>query len=204
MANKKQKKSGMKAKVVSILNKSLIPLEFSYQAFKKLISSAKRTAPLIYEEVEHLVKNNIIVIKKRTQFLKKSHIEELGEKITSSLIKKIPTVDEKELKKIVTNRSSQNFIDILAKGLSVGTFIEKEYTLLPKEKKFQSVLIANRGEIALRIIRACRELGIKTILVYSKPDKDTLAVKFADKSYCIGPAVSYLDLKKIIKIASKS
>ncbi|MCH8067429.1 MAG: acetyl-CoA carboxylase biotin carboxylase subunit [Nanoarchaeota archaeon] len=93
---------------------------------------------------------------------------------------------------------------MLAKGLSVSSFTEKEYTVLAKEKKFKRVLIANRGEIALRVIRACRELGIETVLVYSKPDKDTLAVKFADKACYIGPAVSYLDITKIISIAKKT
>ncbi|MBI2135085.1 acetyl-CoA carboxylase biotin carboxylase subunit [Candidatus Woesearchaeota archaeon] len=103
--------------------------------------------------------------------------------------------------RIVKDKKSQTFIDILAKGLSTG---QKEYAILPKEKKFSRVLIANRGEIALRIIRACRELGIETALIYSNTDKNTLPVKFADKAYCIGPAISYLDLKKIIGIAKKT
>ena len=51
-----------------------------------------------------------------------------------------------------------------------------------------SVLIANRGEIALRIIRACKELGIKSVLAYSEGDRDSLPVKEADKAVCIGPA----------------
>jgi len=69
---------------------------------------------------------------------------------------------------------------------------------------FSKILIANRGEIALRVIRACRELGIKTVAVYSEADRDSLHVRFADQSVCIGPpqaAASYLDPKRIIAAA---
>jgi acetyl-CoA carboxylase biotin carboxylase subunit len=66
------------------------------------------------------------------------------------------------------------------------------------------VLIANRGEIALRVIRACKELGIKTVAVYSTADKDSLQVKFADESICIGKeksADSYLNMNRILSAA---
>ncbi|MFH2049753.1 MAG: biotin carboxylase N-terminal domain-containing protein, partial [bacterium] len=69
---------------------------------------------------------------------------------------------------------------------------------------FDKVLIANRGEIALRIIRACRELGLKTVAVYSEADAEALHVRFADEDVCIGPAPankSYLDYKRIIAAA---
>jgi len=69
---------------------------------------------------------------------------------------------------------------------------------------FNKVLIANRGEIALRIIRACKELGIKSVLVYSKADEESLPVKFADQAVCIGPAQSsdsYLLIDRIISVA---
>ena len=54
----------------------------------------------------------------------------------------------------------------------------------------RKVLIANRGEIALRVIRSCQEMGIKTVSVYSTIDKESLHVKFADEAVCIGPAIS--------------
>ena len=69
---------------------------------------------------------------------------------------------------------------------------------------FSKILIANRGEIAVRIIRACKEMGIATVAVYSEADKDTLHVNLADESYCIGPAPaqeSYLNQKRIISAA---
>ncbi len=69
---------------------------------------------------------------------------------------------------------------------------------------FDKVLVANRGEIALRIIRACRELGLKTVAVYSDIDADALHVRFADEDICIGPpqaSLSYLDPKRIIAAA---
>jgi len=69
---------------------------------------------------------------------------------------------------------------------------------------FQKVLVANRGEIALRIIRACHELGIKTVAVHSKADEDALHVKLATESVCIGPALakeSYLNIASIMSAA---
>lgn len=69
---------------------------------------------------------------------------------------------------------------------------------------FKKVLIANRGEIALRVIRTCKEMGIKTVAVYSTADKDSLPVRFADEAVCIGPPVSkqsYLSIPNIIAAA---
>ncbi len=69
---------------------------------------------------------------------------------------------------------------------------------------FGKVLIANRGEIAVRVIRACKELGISTVAIYSEADKDALHVKYADAAYCVGPAPaakSYLNIPNIISTA---
>jgi acetyl-CoA carboxylase biotin carboxylase subunit len=69
---------------------------------------------------------------------------------------------------------------------------------------FQRILIANRGEIALRVIRACRDLGIESVVVFSEADRDAPYLKFADRAICIGPAVStesYLKIPRIIAAA---
>ncbi|MDR1907674.1 MAG: acetyl-CoA carboxylase biotin carboxylase subunit, partial [Holosporales bacterium] len=68
-------------------------------------------------------------------------------------------------------------------------------------KLFSKILIANRGEIALRILRACQELGIKTVVVHSTADEDSMPVRLADESVCIGePAAkdSYLNMRAIM------
>jgi len=72
---------------------------------------------------------------------------------------------------------------------------------------FKKILIANRGEIAIRVIRACKELGVQTVAVYSETDAESLHVQYADESHCIGPAEptqSYLNIGKIIELAKKS
>ncbi len=69
---------------------------------------------------------------------------------------------------------------------------------------FKKILVANRGEIALRIICACKDLGIPTVAVYSEADRHSLPVRFADQAICIGPAKSarsYLDIPSIISAA---
>ena len=69
---------------------------------------------------------------------------------------------------------------------------------------FSKILIANRGEIAVRILRACRDLGIPAVVAYSEADRDTLAVQLADEAICIGPAEarrSYLNQPAMVSAA---
>ena len=71
----------------------------------------------------------------------------------------------------------------------------------------EKILIANRGEIAVRIIRACREMGILTVAVYSEADKEALHTQLADEAVCIGPAAaaeSYLSMERILSAALTS
>ena len=72
---------------------------------------------------------------------------------------------------------------------------------------FERILIANRGEIAIRVMRACRELGIETVAIYSKPDENALHVKYADEAFCVGeahPSKSYLNMARIVEVARKA
>src|SRR6202161_21551 len=69
---------------------------------------------------------------------------------------------------------------------------------------FRKILIANRGEIALRVLSACKELGVRTVAVYSEADRHSLHVRFADEAICIGPAKSsrsYLNIPAVISAA---
>jgi acetyl-CoA carboxylase biotin carboxylase subunit len=86
----------------------------------------------------------------------------------------------------------------------IGIIISSNYHIITLKIMFKKILIANRGEIALRVIRTCREMGIKTVAVYSTADKESLHVRFADEAVCIGkPASSdsYLNMQRIMAAA---
>src|ERR687888_1007182 len=73
--------------------------------------------------------------------------------------------------------------------------------------KIRKILVANRGEIAVRVMRTCRELGIRTVAVYSEADRSALHVRIADQAFCVGPPPSresYLAQERIIEAAKKS
>ena len=80
-------------------------------------------------------------------------------------------------------------------------------SIASEEKLFDKILIANRGEIACRVIRTARKLGIKTVAIFSEPDANALHVRMADEAYCVGPAVSaksYLNIPNILEVIKKS
>ena len=135
-------KSKLRKRTVNALNAGLVPIEYSYDKLKKGIKELKKAAPLVYDEIEHFVTSNIIRMEKKKPF-GKGDLAAMGAKITSSLIRKVPSIDEEELKKIVSGRTSQSFLDMVARGLSAG-YPEKEYTILPKNKRFKRILITHK------------------------------------------------------------
>jgi len=187
--------------IIDGVNKTLKPFEKLYVFLKNSTLKTKDTFPLVYRYFEGLVNQHIITPSK--SLFKSSKIGDMSSFITANVIKRLPHVDDSQVEEILNNPSNKSFLEILTSGLGINKEKEKTYTVLGNNG-LKKILIANRGEIALRIIRACRELGIETVAIYSEDEKDSLAVKFADKSYNIGKSKNYLDIKKIVSIAKQS
>jgi len=175
-----------------ILNTLMKPVEKSFKFACRLAKKTKEKAPYVYEQIDSLLQSHVVT-------LSDDEKETFQDLITSNIIRRLPVADDEVVAKLVPNKPSKSLLDML-----LGTEKKIDYTKLAKKKIFKKILIANRGEIALRIIRACKELGIGTAVIYSEHEKGSLAVKFSDKAYTIGSSKNYLNTKKIIKITKKA
>lgn len=179
---------------VDAVNASLKPVEKGYEFFLEAAQKGKEKFPWLYDHVDSILRQHIITIKEEQR--KNPDIQQT---LTKNILHRLPSVDETHFQSILTEETS-SFLDVLTRGLEPSKK-GKNYTAISQDKLFKKILIANRGEIALRIIRACRELGIHTVVLYSREDKDSLHVKFADSSCPIGNPRNYLNTKKIMSLA---
>jgi len=187
--------------IIDAINKLLNPFEKSYIFLRKSILKTKETLPPVYRYFEGIIRQHVITPSR--ELFNSSKVGDMGSFITTNVMKRLPHIDESQVEEILHNPSSKSFLEILTQGFGINKDKEKTYTVLGNGG-FKKILIANRGEIALRIIRACRELGIESVVIYSEEEKDSLSVKFADKSYNIGKSKNYLGIKKIVNIARQS
>src|SRR3989338_6579450 len=186
------------------LNCFLSTSQRAYLMTKKILDKAHDSVPYVYQEIERVIRSQLVIPEKGEELLQSPNVGSFSDVIAKNLAKKLPNMSGKQVDKMINEKCSKSFLDMLAIGLT-NAEAEKEYTKVSKKKMFKTVMIANRGEIALRVFRACMELGIETAIVYTKQDKDTLAVRFANKKYYIGSKTSdYLNYKKIVKKAKKA
>ncbi len=194
----KQERGRMRRKklVVDWINRLLAPFEKGVASTKDFAQKARDAMPWLYDHLEGVVGHHIV---KPIDAKEKAEASTL---LASTIIRRLPHLDDTKLQQLLA-KEEISFLEILTAGLGIDPKREHNYTIIKSKKLFKRVLIANRGEISLRIIRACRELGIETVAIYSDQEKDALHVKFADKSYCIGKSKNYLNIRKIVKLAKK-
>src|SRR3989338_906184 len=192
----KQEKAGMRRKKLAVdwINKLLSPIERGVSSGKDFLEKTKNTMPWLSEHLSDLLSHHIV---KPTSEKEKADVSRL---LTYTILKRLPHIDESKLQSLLA-REDGSFLEALTAGLGIDPIRRRDYTTIKPKKLFKRVLIANRGELSLRVIRACRELGIETVAIYSDQEKDALHVKFADKSYCIGKSKNYLNFRKIVKVA---
>ena len=109
---------------------------------------------------------------------------------------RIAVIEAMKMRRPIHSPRSGTVQEILVKE---GETVEADNILMALNRMFNKILIANRGEIAIRVTRACREMGISSVAVFSEADKDALFTKYADESYPIGPAAanqSYLNIRR--------
>jgi len=187
------------------MNRFLTPFNRGFKKLAGLAKKTKRRFPQVYDQVMSVVKSHVVTIETSKRDGKgKTDLNSLGEIFTDNLLKKLPTLNTDNWRKMIKDKPPESFLDIITKGVGSLTEESVDFTSIEPKLMFGKILIANRGEIAVRIMRAARELGVKVAVVYSDEDKNSLAVKFADESYNIGSTRSYLDPAKIIKIAKKA
>lgn len=193
----------MKGRIAKFVNTMLKPVEKGYDLAKDVAQKTKDSVPALYEEIEQVVKSQLIVLEKDRDLLHNPDLNRFSNLIAEQVAGQLPHTDADKVKKVIRDTSKKSFLNMITNRL--GYFIDpKDYTKIPRKKLFKRVLIANRGEIALRVIRACRELDIETVVIYTKPDAEHLAVKFADKAYLIGNnADDYLRYEKIVALAKR-
>ena len=192
-----------KGRLTKLANEVLQPAEIVVKKLRSALEKGRDKVPQVFNEIESILKSHFISLEASRKLKKDPNFGKVSDIIASGVASKIAYVDEAKLKRIVKSKSAKNFLDMLTMGL--GSDEEKNYTRIGRGRLFRKVLIANRGEIALRIIRACRELGIDSVQIYTKQDAKSLAVKFADKSVKIGNQSSaYLNMERIIKAAKRT
>ncbi|MBI1935212.1 acetyl-CoA carboxylase biotin carboxylase subunit [Candidatus Woesearchaeota archaeon] len=170
-------------------------MEHVYSLSKASFIKIKERFPVVYRYFESLFRQHIV--NPGRSFFNLSKDWDVGSFITTSVIKRLPHVDESHVDHILNHPSGKSFLEALTNGFGINRSDKKP----TGNGRFKRILIANRGEIALRVIRACRELGIESAVIYADDEKDSLAVKFADRAYNIGKPKNYLNIKKILKIS---